>query len=399
MARVLRRRVCIAIVAALGFVLPGAAVARRRRSQRERLDDAHRPGDGPRVRGGLVRSTARCTSTPAATPAPSTRSLLGLLSGLAPGQSPVIRIGGDSTDGTAGGRSAGMIPPGRHLLPPHQGLAAHHPGAGRRPERQADPRHQPRRRAAGDRRRRGPRVHGGDRAQVHRRLRDRQRARPVPGVPLVQGPPRPHLSGPRARLRPQRRTPSSSPSGRGRCPTCRWPARRSRGPSWMGKPGVLHRYRASLGLVTYHRYPLRACVTDPASPGFPSIPNLLADSSSAGLAAADGTVRQCRPPPQPPVPVAEMNSASCQGAKGVSDTFASALWALDTMFNFASVGVDGVNFHMLPGSNYELFTVSHRQHRRLAGVRPSRVLRPAHVRPGVPARGAAAQRSRRRPAR
>ena len=29
------------------------------------------------------------------------------------------------------------------------------------------------------------------------------------------------------------------------------------------------------------------------------------------------------------------------------------------MFNMASVGVDGVNFHMLPGSNYELFTVSH----------------------------------------
>ena len=40
-------------------------------------------------------------------------------------------------------------------------------------------------------------------------------------------------------------------------------------------------------------------------------------------------------------------------------TFASALWALDTMFQFAKVGVDGVNFHMLPGSNYELFTVSH----------------------------------------
>ncbi len=53
-----------------------------------------------------------------------------------------------------------------------------------------------------------------------------------------------------------------------------------------------------------------------------------------------------------------MNSASCEGAKGVSDTFASALWALDTMFNFAKVGVQGVNFHMLPGSNYELFTPS-----------------------------------------
>ncbi len=35
-----------------------------------------------------------------------------------------------------------------------------------------------------------------------------------------------------------------------------------------------------------------------------------------------------------------------------------ALWSLDTMFNFAAQGVQGVNFHMLPGSHYELFTVS-----------------------------------------
>jgi hypothetical protein len=112
-------------------------------------------------------------------------------------------------------------------------------------------------------------------------------------------------------------------------------------------------------MVTYHRYPLRACVTDPTSPGFPSIPNLLADGASAGLAAPMAPFINVAHRHNLPFRVAEMNSASCQGAKGVSDTFASALWALDTMFQFASVGVDGVNFHMLPGSNYELFTVSH----------------------------------------
>ena len=37
-------------------------------------------------------------------------------------------------------------------------------------------------------------------------------------------------------------------------------------------------------------------------------------------------------------------------ARGVSDTFASALWMLDTLFNMASVGVDGVNIHTLPGA-------------------------------------------------
>jgi hypothetical protein len=59
-----------------------------------------------------------------------------------------------------------------------------------------------------------------------------------------------------------------------------------------------------------------------------------------------------------PFRLTEINSASCQGQPGVSDSFASALWALDTMFNMAAAGVDGVNFHMLPGSHYELFSTS-----------------------------------------
>jgi hypothetical protein len=42
----------------------------------------------------------------------------------------------------------------------------------------------------------------------------------------------------------------------------------------------------------------------------------------------------------------EMNSIVCSGEPGVSDTFASALWTIDTMFELASAGVDGVNFHM-----------------------------------------------------
>jgi hypothetical protein len=126
----------------------------------------------------------------------------------------------------------------------------------------------------------------------------------------------------------------------------------------MGGLGHFISAEPRLKLVTYHRYPLRACLTDPTAPGYPTIPNLLADSSSAGLASAMVSYVKVAHQHKLPFRVAEMNSASCEGAKGVSDTFGSALWALDTMFNFAAVGVDGVNFHMLPGSNYELFTVS-----------------------------------------
>src|SRR5262249_11723328 len=122
---------------------------------------------------------------------------------------------------------------------------------------------------------------------------------------------------------------------------------------------VIAAEQKSLALVTYHRYPLRACVKEPSSRGFLTIPALLADGSSSGLADGLASFVSVAHADRLPFRLTEINSASCEGTKGVSDTFASALWALDTMFNMASVGVDGVNFHMLPGSNYELFTVSH----------------------------------------
>jgi hypothetical protein len=131
------------------------------------------------------------------------------------------------------------------------------------------------------------------------------------------------------------------------------------GPSWMGGLGRFITSEPKLKLVTYHRYPLRACDTDQSSPSYPSIPNLLADSSSSGLAQGLASYVSVAHQHGLPFRVGEMNSASCQGAKGVSDTFASALWVLNTLFNLANVGVDGVNLHMLPGSHYELFTVSH----------------------------------------
>lgn len=130
------------------------------------------------------------------------------------------------------------------------------------------------------------------------------------------------------------------------------------GPAWMGGLGRFIAAERNLKLVTYHRYPLRACTTDPRSPSYPTIPNLLADPASSGLASGlTGSVKAAHAH-HLPFRLTEINSASCQGKAGVSDTFASALWALDAMFNMASAGVDGVNFHMLPGSHYELFTTS-----------------------------------------
>src|ERR1700744_6137112 len=266
--------------------------------------------------------------------------LLALLGGLAPGQSPVIRIGGDSTDGTWW-PIRGQIAQGgiyyaltQGWLRTTQALAADLKAklilginlAAGRPYIDAfeignEPALYPVFPWYKDRRGHIYRARGRGYDLSAYTKQFAQWARTLPNVPLAG----PAVSG----------------------------------PGWLGKLGSFIGAAPRLGMVTYHRYPLRACVTDPSSPGFPSIPNLLADSSSAGLAAPMSPFIALTHRHNLPFRVAEMNSASCQGAKGVSDTFASALWALDTMFQFASVGVDGVNFHMLPGSNYELFTVSH----------------------------------------
>ena len=126
--------------------------------------------------------------------------------------------------------------------------------------------------------------------------------------------------------------------------------------SWMaGLDGFLASQRR-LAVVTFHRYPLQACQTDPTSATYASIPNLLADASSAGLAQSVAPYTQVAHAHGLPFRLDELGSASCSGKKGVSDTFASALWVLDTLFNMAAVGVDGVNFHALPGAAYEPFT-------------------------------------------
>jgi hypothetical protein len=61
---------------------------------------------------------------------------------------------------------------------------------------------------------------------------------------------------------------------------------------------------------------------------------------------------------------------ACKGQAGVSDTFASALWATDMLFSLASAGVGGVNFHTLPGAFYEPFTVARVAGRWRAHVKP-----------------------------
>jgi hypothetical protein len=45
-----------------------------------------------------------------------------------------------------------------------------------------------------------------------------------------------------------------------------------------------------------------------------------------------------------PLRIGELNSINCKGQEGVSNSFSSALWAMDISFAYAQDGVSGVNF-------------------------------------------------------
>ncbi len=111
--------------------------------------------------------------------------------------------------------------------------------------------------------------------------------------------------------------------------------------------------------LTSHAYGLNQCVHNAASRVYPTVPNLLTLFASRGnmlngdapyisLAHTDGGSYR----------VDEMGSVTCNGRAGVSDTMASALWALDALFYMDSQGVDGANLHSYPGSSNGLFDLA-----------------------------------------
>jgi hypothetical protein len=140
--------------------------------------------------------------------------------------------------------------------------------------------------------------------------------------------------------------------------------------NWLGHLPKLFQVEPRLKVVTYHRYPLIRCFSKPGDLGYPTISNLLKPSSSRNLlqglqgdiafAHAHGATFR----------MDELNSVACKGAPGVSDTFASALWILDSLFAVARSGVDGVNIHTLPEAVYSPFKFQQLNGRWTATVAP-----------------------------
>jgi hypothetical protein len=126
-------------------------------------------------------------------------------------------------------------------------------------------------------------------------------------------------------------------------------------PKWIAQLSQIIRAGPRVGVVTLHAYPLRHCR---AASTQATIPHLLADSSSTGLARSLSRYASIAHAHGLPLRIDEMNAVSCGGRRGVSDTFATALWSLDTLFALVRAGVDGVNVHTNPGKVTDLFGVT-----------------------------------------
>jgi glycosyl hydrolase family 79 len=121
-------------------------------------------------------------------------------------------------------------------------------------------------------------------------------------------------------------------------------------PAWLSKLASFLDAEPRVGMVTVHAYPLKHCTKSTVV----TIPQLLAEQSSRGLAASVAPYVAVADAHHDPLRVDEMNAISCGGTRGVSDSFASALWVLDALFEMARTGVTGINIHTVPNSINEI---------------------------------------------
>jgi hypothetical protein len=133
------------------------------------------------------------------------------------------------------------------------------------------------------------------------------------------------------------------------------------GPAWIPELGTYLASEPRVKILTIHRYPLKDCVPSEHA----TVAQLLSESSTRGYAAGLAGVVRTAQKHGVTFRLDEMNSVSCGGEKGVSNSFAASLWALDAMFELAHVGVAGVNVHTREVPN-QLFTFTE-SHGRWAG--------------------------------
>ncbi|HEX4008649.1 MAG TPA: glycosyl hydrolase family 79 C-terminal domain-containing protein [Solirubrobacteraceae bacterium] len=126
-------------------------------------------------------------------------------------------------------------------------------------------------------------------------------------------------------------------------------------PKWMRYVGRFIVAEPRVRIVTLHRYPLQRCYVAPGARIYPTIGHLLTPTSTTGLADSVASAVALAHAHGLGARVDEVNTISCGRVPAVDESFASALWVLQTLFAFARTGADGVNIHTYAGSPYALF--------------------------------------------
>ncbi len=113
----------------------------------------------------------------------------------------------------------------------------------------------------------------------------------------------------------------------------------------LGWIKTLLRYRTkSLKVITAHVYPYSACAK-PGQASYPTIQKVLSENATAGMAKMIAPAVAAAHKAGLSLRLTEINSVTCGGTLGVSNTFATALWAPDALFELMNAGVEGVNLH------------------------------------------------------
>lgn len=100
---------------------------------------------------------------------------------------------------------------------------------------------------------------------------------------------------------------------------------------------------STLAVYTSHEYPLSACSAQNRKSA--TIAHLLSPNISTAYYRRFQPLVAAATPYGVPVRAGEMNSVVCSGLAGVSNTFASSLWVLDSLFELDRAGSVGMNLH------------------------------------------------------
>jgi hypothetical protein len=122
--------------------------------------------------------------------------------------------------------------------------------------------------------------------------------------------------------------------------------------TWLPDLSRFLRAEPRVRVATMHTYPLKHC----SHRSHVTIGQLLSNASSLGLAGHVARYVAMAHAHHVPLRIDEMNAVSCGGQTGVSNTFGTALWALDALFAMRRAGVDGINIHTVPGTINELLS-------------------------------------------